>query len=153
MLGQLDKAVADLSQAIKLDPKSALAFYNRGLVHTKLFQFDEAVADCTKAVELAPWEGLYRHALGEAQYRADDHKAAVMSLTKSLESSQVKVAEVRFLLAMAHQKLGNVEDACSNYALAVEWLDKNQSELKRNRRREQILGLLRAETEKVLQAK
>ena len=31
----MDKAVADYAEAIRLDPKSALAYYNRGIAYAK----------------------------------------------------------------------------------------------------------------------
>ena len=53
-LGQDDKAVADYSKAIELDPSNVYAWHNRGMIHATLGQVDEAVADYTKAIELDP---------------------------------------------------------------------------------------------------
>ena len=54
LLGQLDKAIADCSQAIELDPKDAKAWNNRGAAYHDLGQLDKAVTDCSKAIALNP---------------------------------------------------------------------------------------------------
>ena len=53
-LDDLDKALADFSKAIELDPKSAMAWNNRGLVYSKLGQVDKASPTYSKAIELDP---------------------------------------------------------------------------------------------------
>jgi len=52
-LGQPAKAADDFTQAIKLNPKHADAWYNRGLVYgERLGQYPKAVADFTQAIKL-----------------------------------------------------------------------------------------------------
>lgn len=53
--GQYEKAIADYTQAIELDPTYAVTYYNRGLAYYKAGHSDEkAIADYTKAIELDP---------------------------------------------------------------------------------------------------
>src|SRR5262245_61150390 len=52
--GDLDRALADLGQAIKLDPKFALAFNNRGLAWEDKGEIDRAIADYDAAIRLDP---------------------------------------------------------------------------------------------------
>jgi tetratricopeptide (TPR) repeat protein len=52
--GNLDQAVADLTQAIKIDPKSAKAYYSRGVVRVKQGEFDLAIQDFETALALDP---------------------------------------------------------------------------------------------------
>ena len=42
-LNQNDKTIADYTKAIELDPKSAMAYINRGAAYGKLKQNDEAI--------------------------------------------------------------------------------------------------------------
>jgi lipoprotein NlpI len=44
----------DFDQAIKLNPQNVNAYFNRGLVKSKLEDWDGAMADCTRAIELKP---------------------------------------------------------------------------------------------------
>ena len=49
-----DRAIADYDQAIKLDPKYALAYLNRGLLWQAKKDHDRAIADFDQAIRLAP---------------------------------------------------------------------------------------------------
>ncbi len=44
-MGEMDKALADFDQSIKLDPKNALPYYNRGLAFRDKGDHDRAIAD------------------------------------------------------------------------------------------------------------
>jgi len=50
----LDKAIADESKAIEIDPKNATAYYNRGVAYDTLGQWDKAIADYSRAIEIDP---------------------------------------------------------------------------------------------------
>ncbi len=52
--GDLDRAIADYTKAIELDPKLLSAYINRGLAYDGKGNFDQAIADYTKAIELDP---------------------------------------------------------------------------------------------------
>jgi tetratricopeptide (TPR) repeat protein len=45
-------AIADLTQAIKINPRFMLAYYQRGVVYEFESEIDLAIADYTKAIEL-----------------------------------------------------------------------------------------------------
>jgi tetratricopeptide (TPR) repeat protein len=47
-----DKAIADFTQAIQLDPKNALAYYHRGWAHHDKRDYDRAIADYTEAIRI-----------------------------------------------------------------------------------------------------
>jgi tetratricopeptide (TPR) repeat protein len=49
-----DRAIADYDQAIKLDPKSARSFNDRGRAYDRKLQYDRAVADYDQAIALDP---------------------------------------------------------------------------------------------------
>ena len=52
--GELDRAMKDHDQAIKLDPKNALAFNNRGIAKLKKGDKEGGEADIAKAKQLQP---------------------------------------------------------------------------------------------------
>jgi len=51
---EYDKAGADYTRAIELEPNLAVAYYNRGVAYLRKDKYDEAIADLTKAIELDP---------------------------------------------------------------------------------------------------
>ena len=52
--GDSDRAIADLSEAIRLDPKYAEAYYLRGVAYWNKGDLDRAVADYSEAIRLDP---------------------------------------------------------------------------------------------------
>ena len=52
--GDFDKAIADYTQAIRLDPKDAEAHFGRGCSYSKKGDHDKAIADFTDAIRLNP---------------------------------------------------------------------------------------------------
>ena len=52
--GDMDRAIADLTEAIRLDPKYANAYDNRGLAYRDKGDMDRAIADLTEAIRLDP---------------------------------------------------------------------------------------------------
>lgn len=51
-LGLWEKAIADFSTVLRLDPNNVNAFFNRGSAHDSLGQYEEAVADYSRALDL-----------------------------------------------------------------------------------------------------
>jgi protein O-mannosyl-transferase len=62
--GQIDKAIADYSKAIALDPTNEGVYNNRGMVYASQKKYDRAIADFETAIELNPGDnsGYYNMA-------------------------------------------------------------------------------------------
>jgi Flp pilus assembly protein TadD len=71
--GDLDKAMKDHDQAIKIDPKNALAFNNRGIAKLKKGDKEGGEADIAKAKQLQP-------GIGQAQDNPVEASAEVKAL-------------------------------------------------------------------------
>ena len=52
--GENDRAIADYTEAIRLDPKNANAYSNRGYAYSDKGDTDRAIADFTEAIRLDP---------------------------------------------------------------------------------------------------
>src|SRR5262249_8359667 len=50
----VERALTDLDQAIVLDPGSAKAFFQRGLLHSRKGDADHAIADLEETIRLGP---------------------------------------------------------------------------------------------------
>jgi tetratricopeptide (TPR) repeat protein len=92
----------------------------------KLRDPQRAIRLAKKAVELAPQTGRNWRTLGVAQYQAGNWIEAVAALRKSIELSKGANSYQSFYLAMAHEQLGNKEQAREWYARAVEWMEDNR---------------------------
>src|SRR5262249_4612520 len=53
-----DKAIADFSEAIRLDPKDALAYHRRGLVWYEKKEYSKSITDYSEAIRLDPKNAL-----------------------------------------------------------------------------------------------
>jgi eukaryotic-like serine/threonine-protein kinase len=129
--GQLDAAIAEFREAVHLKPDFAGAHNNLAwalatCTDAKLRDSKQAVELAKKAVELAPKQGDAWNTLGVAQYRASDWKAAIETLTRSMELRSGGGSTDWFFLAMAHWQLGDKLQARSWFDRAIPWMDKNQ---------------------------
>jgi tetratricopeptide (TPR) repeat protein len=85
--GNLDQATQDFTQATKLNPTFAEAFFNLGLVRVQQKQYSDGIAALTKAVALKPRLRGAHLFLGIAYYRTNAYDKAVADLKRETEIS------------------------------------------------------------------
>ena len=88
-LKQWDKALADFTKAIELDPKDAAAWDYRGVVYYELKQWDKAIADYTKTIELDPKNSTLHNRL--AWVLASDPNPKVRDPGRAVDSAKKAV--------------------------------------------------------------
>jgi tetratricopeptide (TPR) repeat protein/serine/threonine protein kinase len=157
-LAHFDEVRKDYQAILKIRPRdasvlNAIAWELATSPQPALRDPKEAVKLANRAVELAKNEANYWNTLGAAQYRAGEWKAAVAALDKAMELRQAEDAGDRLLLAMAHQKLGNAEQARKAFDQAVDWLQMNKESLAMNKALAEELARFRNEAEEVLELK
>lgn len=79
-----DKAIADNTEAIRLDPNCFLAYINRGIAYFNKNDLDQAQTDFTKAAPLAPGSAISYYYLGVIFYNKKDLNASVESYTEAI---------------------------------------------------------------------
>ena len=82
--GDYDKAIADFTEAIRLDPKYAQAYYHRGVVYGKKGDYDKAIADFTEAIRLDPKSAEAYRNRGVAYGKKGDYDKAIADCTEAI---------------------------------------------------------------------
>jgi tetratricopeptide (TPR) repeat protein len=80
-----DQAIADFSEAIRLDPGRASAFAERGHAHVWKGDYNEALADYAEALRLDSRQADVFYGLGLAYYSLAKYTRAVASYSDALE--------------------------------------------------------------------
>jgi len=103
--GDLDHAIADATEAIKLDPKFIGGYVNRGVAFDTNGDYDHALADYNKALEINPADAYALGNRGLVYYQKGDLDRSLADLDKAVAGDP---------------KQGNFEAAIPDYARAIE---------------------------------
>lgn len=87
---KLDQAIAAFTKAIKLNPKSAPAFNNRGVAYCKKGELKKAVADFSQAIKIDPKFGKAYNNRGVTLWYQGKRGQAQKDLKKA-ESFGIKI--------------------------------------------------------------
>jgi lipoprotein NlpI len=83
--GELDRAIADFNEAIRLEPKFAVAFNSRGFTYDRKGERDRAIADYTEAIRLDPKFAVAFRNRGRAYLYAGALPKALADFSQSSE--------------------------------------------------------------------
>ena len=82
--GKWDDAITSLTEAIQLDPKSALAYSTRGLAYTMKENFEAALTDLDTALRLSPNNATAHFNRAFAYYRKGDKDKAIEDYSETI---------------------------------------------------------------------
>jgi len=82
---ELDQAIADYTEAIKLNPEFTLAYYGRGSAYRDKGEYDRAIADADKVIEINPQDPEAYSNRGSAYVAKGDKERAVADYRKALQ--------------------------------------------------------------------
>ncbi len=113
---ELERAIADYSEAIRIDPKLAPAYYSRGIAWRQKKDFEHAIVNYGEAVQVAPNHAESYNARAwlwatcpDERFR--DGKKAVESATKACELNGWKETLNIDCLAAAYAEAGDFDQA------------------------------------------
>jgi S1-C subfamily serine protease len=88
--GNLDQAVSDISQGIRLDPQHAYRWQDRGEIYTRLGKYQQGIADITEAMRKDPVARAFRfHARAEAYRGLADFPHAISDFQEAIRLDPV----------------------------------------------------------------
>jgi len=117
-----ERQIQDYTQAIRIDPNYASAYYNRGLAYRKQNRIDDAITDYTTALRIEQKHDIYNNR-GVAYEKKGDIEKALSDYSNALR--------IKPDYAMAYYNRGNVysdqgksELALRDYADAIRFNSK-----------------------------
>ena len=114
--GNLDRAVRDLTAAIRADPLYAEAYVARGQALFQLGETERAIVDLDEAVRLDPRNAVAIRARGMAQLYRGDEDAALADLSKAIQLAEADPARMPPLdLFYAHRNRAALSDKKQQY--------------------------------------
>ncbi len=84
--GELDRALQDFDQALKLYPQNAAAFHDRGLVYDLRGEHGKAVGDYSQAVAIDPHLALAYYDRGLTYHTQGNLDQAIVDYTRALDA-------------------------------------------------------------------
>jgi tetratricopeptide (TPR) repeat protein len=80
-----DGAIADLTEAIRLEPDNPFTYCRRGMIYRRKNELDTAIADFTKAIQLEPKEGSFYFERGGTYIFKENNTLAVSDLEMAVK--------------------------------------------------------------------
>lgn len=117
--GDLDAAMAEYQRAVALNPRSALAFYDIGVVHYQQRRIDEAIAAYRRAAALDPKMADAHYNLAYAlSHDKHEFQDAIAHLSRTIEISP-NMAKAHFEMGVAYSALKMSDRAQSSFNTAL----------------------------------
>ena len=82
--GDNDRAIAEYGEAVRFDPKDAVAYHNRGRLYRVKGDNDQAIADYTEAIRLDPKYLEARNSRGLAYSAKGDYDRAIADYSEAI---------------------------------------------------------------------
>lgn len=114
--GQYDKAIADLSKAVEISPKSEDAYNNLGLYYNEKNDIPNAIKNLSKAIELKPDFDKAYYNLGNTYAKQGDFNSAIKKYEKAVEINPD--------YSDAYNNMGNSYAAIKDYPNAIIYYKK-----------------------------
>jgi tetratricopeptide (TPR) repeat protein len=119
-LGHTDRALADYSDAIRIDPKASLAFLGRGvLLASRRRAYERAIADFGRAIEIEPANVEAYIARGNAYSQIGDNGRAIADLDKAIALAPTD-AQAYLVRGLAYNRRNETTLALKDYDKALE---------------------------------
>jgi tetratricopeptide (TPR) repeat protein len=116
--GDFDATVSLCTEAIRLKPDYAEAYYSRGLAYGKKGDFNKTIADLTDAIRLKPDLAAAYHARGNAYDDKGDHDKAIGDYAEAIRLKP-NDGTAYYNRGLAHRRNGDLDKAIADYTEAI----------------------------------
>jgi len=117
-MGDYERAIADNTEAIRLDPDYAIAYNNRGNAYNELGDYERAIADYTEAIRLNHVYAYAYNGRGYAYNELGDYEWAIADYTEAIRLNP-GYADAYNSRGNAYYRLGDHEQAIADYTEAI----------------------------------
>ena len=83
-MGEYEQAIADYTEAIRIDPDDAYAYHERGYAYDKMGEYEKAIADFTEAIRIDPEYDRAYHERGDAYKGLGEYEKAIAYYTEAI---------------------------------------------------------------------
>jgi lipoprotein NlpI len=114
----VDRAIADYSQAISIDPKYAVAYNNRGNMHSGKGDVGRAIADFSQAISLDPKYAMAYYNRGNSYSLNGDSDRAIADYSRAI-SIDPKYKKAYYNRGDEYDRIGNYDRAVADFNQAI----------------------------------
>ncbi|HEY7428282.1 MAG TPA: tetratricopeptide repeat protein [Gemmataceae bacterium] len=116
--GDYDRAIADCSKAIRLNPSDADAYFGRGRAYLCKGEYASAIADFTEAIRLNSNDAHAYELRGEAQLHKGDYERAIADFNRAIRLDPKYSAAYRGR-GQVYTKIGDHDKAIADFRKAI----------------------------------
>jgi tetratricopeptide (TPR) repeat protein len=113
-----EQAIIEYTNAIKLDPKFAGAYYNRGVTYGKKEQYELAIADYSEAIKVYPKHADAYYSQGLTYGKKGQYDLAIADFNKVIEFSS-KNANAYYNRGLSYSKKGQYDLAIADLNIVL----------------------------------
>ena len=118
LLGNYEIAIAECTQAIKIDPNYAKAYYNRGKSRSELGDKQVAIVDFTQAIKINPNDSDIYRGRGISRSELGDKQGAIVDFTQAIKINPNDAMSYSWR-GMFRSELGDKQGAIADYNQAA----------------------------------
>ena len=126
--GKFQESIDNFANAIKINNQCSTFYTQLGIAHKQRKNYEEALHYFNKAEEINESEKINRFNKADVLFKLGKFTDALRECRKVL--NEAKESTVYFLLGQIYQKLGDVEEAHTNFELAIKMDKKEASKIK-----------------------